>query len=362
MALTLITAPATEPLSLAEVKLHLRLDSGSLADDLVSAQSIAPGSHVIAAAYSLEGSGVDVLGYQAVAFLEAGACGAGGTVDVKFQESDDDVTYSDVSSGSFTQVTEANDNATYELAYTGTKQYLRAVATVAGAACSFGVSIVTSAPAGAEDTLLTNLITAARRHVENVLRRALITQTWELWLDDFPTSGFEIPLPPLQEPVVTAGAFVTGTTYRILSVGTTDFTAIGASANTVGVVFTATGAGSGTGTATASVIIRYYDTSDVEAAVDASTYFVDRKSEPSRANLAYGESWPTTTLRPTNGVSVTWIAGYGAASDVPEHIKSALLLLIGHLYEHREATAEKALSETPLAVRSLLTPERIWRF
>ena len=49
--------------------------------------------------------------------------------------------------------------------------------------------------------------------------------------------------------VVTAGAFVIGYQYEILSVGNTDFQAIGASADTVGVTFTATGAGSGTGTA-----------------------------------------------------------------------------------------------------------------
>jgi hypothetical protein len=49
---------------------------------------------------------------------------------------------------------------------------------------------------------------------------------------------------------VTAGSFVVGTQYTILTVGTTSFTSIGASANTVGVVFTATGVGSGTGTAT----------------------------------------------------------------------------------------------------------------
>lgn len=49
---------------------------------------------------------------------------------------------------------------------------------------------------------------------------------------------------------VNAGSFVTGTTYWITTVGTTDFTAIGASANTVGLSFVATGAGSGTGTAT----------------------------------------------------------------------------------------------------------------
>jgi hypothetical protein len=49
---------------------------------------------------------------------------------------------------------------------------------------------------------------------------------------------------------INAGSFVVGFTYTISSVGTTDFTLIGASANTIGVSFTATGAGTGTGTAT----------------------------------------------------------------------------------------------------------------
>lgn len=46
-----------------------------------------------------------------------------------------------------------------------------------------------------------------------------------------------------------AGTFVTGLPYSISEVGTTDFTAIGATSNTVGEVFTATGAGTGTGVA-----------------------------------------------------------------------------------------------------------------
>jgi hypothetical protein len=49
---------------------------------------------------------------------------------------------------------------------------------------------------------------------------------------------------------VTAGSFTIGKTYKIASIGTTDFTAIGAASNTVGVTFTATGIGTGTGTAT----------------------------------------------------------------------------------------------------------------
>ena len=54
----------------------------------------------------------------------------------------------------------------------------------------------------------------------------------------------------LSTTTVNAGSFVVGTTYTILVVGNTNFVSIGASANTVGVVFVATGAGTGTGTAT----------------------------------------------------------------------------------------------------------------
>jgi len=51
-------------------------------------------------------------------------------------------------------------------------------------------------------------------------------------------------------PGQTAGTFTIGLSYNILTIGTTDFTLIGAASNTVGLTFTATGAGTGTGTAT----------------------------------------------------------------------------------------------------------------
>jgi len=73
--------------------------------------------------------------------------------------------------------------------------------------------------------------------------------------DNIPT----IPQPPIvndassisyeQGYTVTAGAFTVGATYRIASVGTTNFVGIGAAANVTGILFTATGVGSGTGTA-----------------------------------------------------------------------------------------------------------------
>lgn len=50
--------------------------------------------------------------------------------------------------------------------------------------------------------------------------------------------------------VKTSGTFIIDEEYKITTIGTTDFTLIGASANTVGLYFTATGVGTGTGTAT----------------------------------------------------------------------------------------------------------------
>ena len=49
--------------------------------------------------------------------------------------------------------------------------------------------------------------------------------------------------------LVTAGAFTVGQTYQIASIGSTNFTLIGAASNTVGLLFTATGVGTGSGQA-----------------------------------------------------------------------------------------------------------------
>jgi len=215
-----------------------------------------------------------------------------------------------------------------------------------------------------EDALLNAFITAARQDCEAFQGRAYITQTWELWLDAFPGEAFiRLDKPPLQSRTITAGAFVVGKEYRILSIGTTDFTLIGAASNTVGVHFTATGVGSGTGTATDGPFIKYYDTDDTEATFAASNYFVDTKSEPGRVALNYSAAWPSTTLRPVNGVCVIFVAGYGdAAANVPQYIKSAILLLIGHWYENREGAAIPSAipKEIPFGVEALLWKERVF--
>lgn len=63
-----------------------------------------------------------------------------------------------------------------------------------------------------------------------------------------PSGGYEYYI-TTAGATTTAGSFTVGALYQILTVGTTSFTGIGASADTVGVYFTATGAGSGNGTA-----------------------------------------------------------------------------------------------------------------
>lgn len=61
------------------------------------------------------------------------------------------------------------------------------------------------------------------------------------------------------QPTLAAGEFKSGRKYEIVTIGTTDYTLIGASSNTVGVTFIASGAGSGTGT---SKEINWEETSD----------------------------------------------------------------------------------------------------
>src|SRR3990167_6456356 len=50
-----------------------------------------------------------------------------------------------------------------------------------------------------EDTLITTLIKVATEYAEKRLSRALITQTWDLYLKEFPPEDtIVLPFPPLQ--------------------------------------------------------------------------------------------------------------------------------------------------------------------
>ena len=106
--------------------------------------------------------------------------------------------------------------------------------------------------------------------------------------------------------------------------------------------------------------MKYYGTDDTEHTLDVGEYQVDTVSYKGRVGLAYGKTWPATTLRPMNGIMVEFTAGYGdATTDVPVRIRQAIKVLAAHMYENREATNIRELSEVPFAVHALLGFQRI---
>nr|BDD44156.1 hypothetical protein 23 [bacterium] len=140
-----------------------------------------------------------------------------------------------------------------------------------------------------DDELLLTLIQSATEELDGVngyLGRALVTQTWELTLDKFP-SQITLPLPPLQS--VDA--------------------------------------------------INYTDDDGAEQILEASRYRV-LSGEPSTLAPAYGEGWPNT-LDDVDAVRIQFTAGYGDDGlMVPARIRSFILMHVTTLYEHRKTAGE----------------------
>lgn len=290
MKVILISAPAEEPITLDEYKLHLRIDSGSFEDNVDSTQSLAPGSYAVAADYTTHvGDPVAVEGYAALVMLESGLNQAGSTLDVKIQECDTlGGTYTDWPTGAFTQVTEANDNATYEKAYTGTKAYIKTVAKVLVGSCGFGTSVIRRTATVIEDNLLSEQISSARMLVEDMTSRKIITQTWDYYLQAFPyTNYIKIPFGNLQS-----------VTY-----------------------------------------MKYTDSDgDVTTMTAGTDYIVEVNGEGcGRIVLPYSVSWPSFTAYPSNPIVIRFVCGWEDAADTPKDIKSAIKLIGTDLYENRES-------------------------
>lgn len=139
----------------------------------------------------------------------------------------------------------------------------------------------------ADDALIGGYITTAREWVEDYIDRALVAQRLVMRLDGF---GGDIELP--RPPMISSG---TATAVTITYV---------------------TGEAGGTAT------------------LSATQYRVDREATPGVVRTLYGGSWPSHLLD-ANAVTVTWWAGYGSAADVPQRVKSAMLMCVHELYEKR---------------------------
>jgi len=164
-------------------------------------------------------------------------------------------------------------------------------------------------PPTSQDAQILAMAFAAREHAETFTGRALVTQTWELLLDRFPSGReIELPFPPLQS--VTS--------------------------------------------------VKYIDPDGAEQTFASSNYHVDAAATPGRLRLKSTASWPAIAEQP-NAVTVRFVAGYGGMAAVPFTIKAAILLVVGHLFAHREENQDFAVHAMPLGAERLLWPHRIVR-
>jgi hypothetical protein len=60
--------------------------------------------------------------------------------------------------------------------------------------------------------------------------------------------------------------------------------------------------------------VKYYDTDGVQQLLSASSYQLDKESEPGWLVPAYGYTWPTTRCM-ANAVEVIYVAGYADAAQ-----------------------------------------------
>jgi len=157
------------------------------------------------------------------------------------------------------------------------------------------------------DMLLEAMITAARNWAEQVTGRALITQTWTYYLDDWPDEDY-VKLPyagPLQSPITS---------------------------------------------------LVYTDYANTATTWTATNYIADIKSTPGRLVLAYDIAWPTVTLYPVNPICITYVCGYGTPDNVPEPIKIAMKIAISDMFENRESIGKNpGGSINPILDRLLFT-------
>lgn len=161
----------------------------------------------------------------------------------------------------------------------------------------------------ADDTYIDSLILAATQSAENYLNMKIMSQTWNLYLDCFPSYIDLMTSNP-----------------RSLVVNN----------------------------------IKYLDTDNVSQTLAASNYVVDDKIKPSRVYKSVDGSFPDTYESP-NAVTVEFTLGYSLTSEVPEAIKQAILLFVGSMYENRMSVSDRSYKEVPQTVEFLLEPYRVQR-
>lgn len=176
-----------------------------------------------------------------------------------------------------------------------------------------------------EDGLIAGYLMAARAHAEVYTRRAFVTQTWDLKLDD----GW-----PRQ---IRASTTARSCAYRV------DLPKAPAQSITS---------------------ISYVDTDGTLQTLAADQYRLlraNQERDEAAVEPAYGVTWPSVRQQGET-ITVRFVCGYDAVlNPFPEPIRQAILLLVQHWNENREAVVIGTIvNELPLAVESLLFPYRLF--
>tara|TARA_R100000664_G_scaffold31914_1_gene46070 strand:+ start:1830 stop:2408 length:579 start_codon:yes stop_codon:yes gene_type:complete len=106
--------------------------------------------------------------------------------------------------------------------------------------------------------------------------------------------------------------------------------------------------------------IKYYDTANTQQTLASSVYIVDNTSKPCRILLDEDQEYPDLADRKM-GIEVNYVVGETEdGTDASNLIKQAILLMVGHWYQNREAVViGRIATEIPMAAKMILDQYKI---
>jgi len=104
--------------------------------------------------------------------------------------------------------------------------------------------------------------------------------------------------------------------------------------------------------------VKYYDIDGALQTDTLSNYEITGTDFTTQIGPKSGSNWPVTQDR-SDAIRIEYTAGYGATSaSVPETLRHAMMLLIGHWYDNRENTMMDELSNIPYGFDMLVDMHR----
>jgi len=104
--------------------------------------------------------------------------------------------------------------------------------------------------------------------------------------------------------------------------------------------------------------IRFFDPDGNEQNDNVQNYNVFATNGFTIIQPKPGFDWPETENRP-DAIGIEYEAGFGdEAEDVPQTVRHALMMLIGHWYERRENTGDGKAQTVPFGFEELIGIER----